>query len=150
MLTRFALALTTVLPCVLSAADPHIPDRVAACLKSADPGLQIDFRLNPFYLRADFDGDGKPDYAVLVKKGKERGIVVCRAATPKGTLLGAGVPFNEWRDLDFTSWATYEKRPAGSGVPKLFGEAIWLEWGESGSGLVYWNGSRFAWQQHRT
>jgi hypothetical protein len=41
----------------------------------------------------------------------------------------------------------YEKRPAGRGVPKLLGEAIWLEWGESGSGLVYWNGSKLAWQQ---
>lgn len=25
----------------------------------------ISDRINPFYLRGDFDGDGKPDYAIL-------------------------------------------------------------------------------------
>jgi len=147
MPTRTALILATILTSILQAADPHVPDRVAACLKSADPGLQVDFRLNPFYVRGDFDADGKADHAVLVKKGKDRGILVCRAAVVKGTLLGAGAPFNEWRDLDFSAWAAYEKRPAGSGVPNMIGEAIWLEWGESGSGLVYWNGRKFVWQQ---
>jgi hypothetical protein len=147
MLARTAVILAAVCACVLRAEDPNVPQRVAACLKSAEVPVQVDFRLNPFYIRADFDGDGKADYAVLVKKGKDRGIVVCRAAVAKGTVIGSGVPFNEWRDLDFSAWAAYEKRAAGSGVPRLLGEAIWLEWGERGSGLVYWNGHKFVWQQ---
>ena len=142
-----ALLLSIALTSTLGASDLYVPERVAACVKSAGQGVEIDARLNPVYIRGDFDGDGKPDYAVLVKKGKERGIIVCVAAAGKGTLLGAGVAFNEWRDLDFSRWAAYEKRPAGRGVPHLLGEAIWLEWGESGSGLVYWNGRKFIWQQ---
>src|SRR5215471_3270936 len=38
----------------------------------------ISARINPFYLRGDFDGDGKPDYAILVvlKKDQSKGIAI--------------------------------------------------------------------------
>jgi len=32
---------------------------------------EISTKLNPFYLRGDFDGDGKPDYAVLIESSHQ-------------------------------------------------------------------------------
>lgn len=139
-------------PCLANAVEPHTPARVAACMKSIDESVEIDHRLNPFYLRGDFDGDGRPDYAVLVKKGQDRGIVICRASSAKGVILGAGSAFNQMADMNFTSWDIYDKRPVEKGVgegrpPKLLGDAIWVEWEESASALVYWTGHKFAWYQ---
>ena len=138
--------------CLASASEPHTPARVAACMKSIDQSVEIDYRLNPFYVRGDFDGDGKPDYAVLVRKGQNRGIVICRAASVKAVILGAGSAFNQMTDMDFTSWDIYDKRPVEQGAgerppPKLLGDAIWIEWEESASALVYWTGRKFAWYQ---
>jgi hypothetical protein len=46
--------------------------------------------LNPFYLRGDFDGDGVPDYAVLVihRATKITGIAVLRSGAVKIEILG--------------------------------------------------------------
>jgi hypothetical protein len=132
--------------------DSQVPARVSACVKSAEEGLEIDRRLNPFYLRGDFDGDGRPDYAVLVRRGSNRGIALCRGSSPKAITLGAGSAFNEMTDLDFTSWHIYDKHFVERGVgegspPKLMGKAIWIEWDESASALIYWNGRGFSWYQ---
>ena len=76
------------LACLARAEEPDLPPRVAECMKHAGPSFEIDYRLNPFYLRGDLDGDKKPDDAVLVKKGPNRGIVICRSASPKTVRFG--------------------------------------------------------------
>ncbi len=119
----------------------------------------IDGRINPFYLRGDFDGDGHPDYAILVvaKKDRSRGIAIWLSSQKKIFVLGAGQPFkingDESADLDFLNvWRVYEKRPVEPGVeagppPKLIGEAILAGKRESANGLIYWNGKIFSWYQ---
>jgi len=119
----------------------------------------ISDRLNPFYLRGDFDGDGKPDYAVLVVSKKDRlnGIAIWLSGKAKIFVLGAGQPFKLGAEVtsDFTvldTWQVYGKKPVEQGVgagppPKLIGEAILAGKRESASGLIYWNGNRFAWYQ---
>jgi hypothetical protein len=49
-------------------------------------------KLNPFYLRGDFDGDGFPDYAVLVvnRTTKAVGIAMVRSRAKHIEVLGAG------------------------------------------------------------
>ena len=52
----------------------------------------LSFRVNPFHLHGDFNGDGKADTAVLVKQrstGKV-GIAIINGATDEVTILGAG------------------------------------------------------------
>jgi hypothetical protein len=112
--------------------------------------------MNPFYLRGDFNGDGKIDVAVLVKQRStgKLGIAVVHGATDKVTILGAGVAIGnggddfEWID----SWRVYSKdrvpRKAGEvSLPHLHGDAFLVEKSEAASALIYWNGKRYVWFQ---
>ena len=66
-------------------ADWNLPDTARVRLEKAGTLAHYDLadNLNPFYLRGDFDGDGKPDYAILVisKDTKKRGIAVIKSLT---------------------------------------------------------------------
>jgi hypothetical protein len=52
---------------------------------------KIDARINPYYMRGDFDGDGKPDFAVMVTRGnsKTSGLIICQG-DGRSFVLGAG------------------------------------------------------------
>jgi len=115
--------------------------------------------MNPFYLRGDFDGDGKPDYAFWIKaKAKgEVGIAVWLTSQRKAIVLGAGTPFRlngtKETNLNFLdTWKVFGKKEVERGVeagplPKLLGEAILAGKEQSSNGLIYWNGKSFAWYQ---
>jgi hypothetical protein len=130
----------------------EIPDAIAACLAKAGAGYEVSRKVTPSYLQGDFDGDGKPDCAVIVTRGRAQGVAVCRANGAPPVVLGAGAPFNDMKDLDFTSWQVHGKnrrvaRGFGAGrAPALLGDALLLEW-ESASAIVYWSGRRFLWYQ---
>jgi hypothetical protein len=117
---------------------------------------ELSFRINPFYLRGDFNGDGRTDIAVLVKQRStgKLGIAIISGATAKVTVLGAGTTIGnggddfEWMD----SWRCYSKgratREAGEGtVPHLRGDALLVGKSEAASALIYWNGKRYVWLQ---
>jgi hypothetical protein len=128
------------------------PIEVATCLRAAGPSYVLTTKIAPSYLNADFDGDAKPDVAAVVSRGKQQGLAVCLSGAPAPVVLGAGVAFNDMKDLDFTAWRLHPKnqrvaRGAGqSRPPMLKGDALYLEW-ESASAIVYWNGKRFVWYQ---
>ena len=119
----------------------------------------LDGSLNPFYLRGDFDGDRKPDYAVRVRAKVTHfsGIAIWLSSLHKWVVLGAGSNFEvsgvPTRNLDFLdTWQVYAKQPVEHGVesgpsPHLIGEAILAGKRESASGLIYWTGKRFVWYQ---
>jgi len=119
----------------------------------------VSTRMNPFYLRGDFDGDGVPDYAMLIesKKSHLKGIGIWLSSRKTIIVLGAGQPFiingSGSRNLDFlNTWQVYGKKPVEGGVkagppPTLVGEAILVGKQESASGLIYWNGKEFRWYQ---
>lgn len=120
---------------------------------------ELVFSMNPFYLRGDFDGDAKPDYALRIKSKKDgkTGIAFWLSSLRRFVILGAGIPWRagnslqadmDWMDLR----QVYGKRPIERGVeagspPKLIGEAVLAARSESASGIIYWNGKRFAWYQ---
>ena len=116
----------------------------------------VSFHLKPFYLRGDFNGDGKIDVAVLVKQHStgKIGIAIVHGATDKVTILGAGTAIGnggddfEWMD----SWQVYSKARAAhaageSRVPRLRGDALLVEKSNAASALIYWNGKRYVWSQ---
>jgi len=117
---------------------------------------EVAFRLNPFYLRGDFNGDGEIDVAVLVKQrstGKV-GIAIVYGGTNKVTILGAGTAIGnggddfEWMD----TWQIYSKTRVAPGgdvtnVPHFRGDALVVGKSEAASALIYWNGERYVWLQ---
>ena len=136
-----------------SILDYSIPDELSACMDQRAAGYALDGGVNPFYLRGDFDGDGKADYAAFVVREGKHGILVCWGRGGNPTVLGAGRRFIKMDDLTFTGWkvhargkkverGTYDVPP-----PKLRGDAIEVEWQEAASGLIYWAGEQFRWYQ---
>jgi hypothetical protein len=118
----------------------------------------IDGSMNPFYLRGDFDGDGKADYAIRIKsKGRgEDGIAIWLSSQKKMIVLGAGVPFSingkTTNVKVLNTWQVYPNGDVDRGVeagppPRLIGEAILAGKRGSASGLIYWNGKSFVWYQ---
>jgi hypothetical protein len=124
-----------------------------------DQVYSVSDRINPFYLRGDFDGDGRSDYAILVtaKKDHSKGIAIWLSSQKKVFVLGAGQPFQingeAITNLDFLDvWQVYGKKtvegaPEAGPPPKLIGEAILAGKAEAASGLIYWNGKNFLWYQ---
>jgi hypothetical protein len=116
---------------------------------------ELSFRVNPFYLRGDFIGDGKADIAVLVKQRStgKLGIAIITGATDKVTIVGAGNAIGnggddfEWMD----TWQVYSKgraiHDAEGSVPHLRGDALLVGKSEAASALIYWNGKRCVWFQ---
>lgn len=134
-------------------SDYNVPREVALCMKSLGPSYAISGKINPFYLRGDFFGNGKAVYAVLVENGNQQGLMVCPGGGAKPRVLGAGTEFNKMKDLNFNAWQVHAKtkgveRGVDEGKPPvLLGDAILIEWEESASALVYWNGKQFVWYQ---
>jgi hypothetical protein len=125
---------------------------------SISSGYLINKDLNPFYLRGDFDGDRKMDYALSIvdRKTKKKGIVIYHTGTKKYFLLGAGVKIQDGYDRDdldwMDAWTVYDKENVEQGVtsakpPKLKGEAIYAEKLESSSGIICWDGKGYRWYQ---
>jgi hypothetical protein len=139
-----------------------MPAEVTVCLGRVELSQRftVDMTLNPFYLRGDFDNDGKPDYLVRVVSSQhsKRGLIACwgkRGATP--TVIGAGrsIPSSinaQFDDLPMIGWYVYGRRPVEQGVgeddpPRLRGEAVVVHVRESASGILYWTGKAFRWYQ---
>jgi hypothetical protein len=141
-------------------ATAHLHDIPEVINKAVTNGLlakeyELSFRINPFYLHGDFNGDGKTDIAVLVKQRStgKLGIAIVNGTTDKVTVLGAGKAIGnggddfEWMD----SWQVYSKgraaQDAEGSVPHLHGDALLVGKREAASALIYWNGKRYVWLQ---
>jgi len=135
-----------------------IPDSVAKLFKAAGLDRQYDFssHLKPAYLTGDFDGDGKPDIAILVKQkssGKV-GIGVCHSSTNKVLFIGAGTEIGnggdnfDWMDIWNVTPKVVARKKVGKATAALVkGDALHIEKSESASALIYWNGRRYVWRQ---
>jgi hypothetical protein len=120
-------------------------------------GYAVTAHLNPYYLHADFDGDGRQDTALLVrhKASSKRGIAVLHSSDGRvhfigaGTSVGSGGDNFDWMD----AWHVQRRGPVGKGPhndtepPILKGDALHVIKTESASGLLYWSGERYEWYQ---
>ncbi|MGB7624953.1 MAG: hypothetical protein WBN92_21605, partial [Terriglobia bacterium] len=127
----------------LFASDPSIdlslPDEVSA--KFAQQHLwdrySISTRVNPFYQRGDFDGDGKPDFAVLVTANfsHEEAIVFVLSSRPKAIISPQrGRPCDGWIVLTPDATPTLKSNSKREGLVIKFG----------GPGILFvWDGEKF-------
>ena len=136
----------------------NVPETVskAFAAKKLDKRYEFSFHLNPFYLRGDFNGDGKPDIAILVKEkvSGKIGIAILHSGTNEVLFIGSGTEGSKGGDnfdwMDY--WYVYPKGVVHRGVgertvPHLIGEALLVGRSEAASGLFYWNGKRYLWYQ---
>jgi hypothetical protein len=160
-------ALVLILSVIVVHAANTLPENIPGKLRAAvdasafKASFDVGSWLNPFYLRGDFDGDGLPDYALLVTRHSDgkRGIAVWLSTRHQiqPTMIGAGkksrAGAGDEDDWDFfDAWQVYDKgivqQGAGDGKPpKLIGDAILIEKTEAASGIVFWDGKQFRWYQ---
>lgn len=112
--------------------------------------VELFYKLNPYYQRGDFDGDGQVDVALQVietKTGK-RGIAIVHRADRSVHIIGAGRPLGDRGDDFSWLWAWRVERPDHLRA-RLPGtrEALHVEKPESASGWVIWNGEAYVWVQ---
>jgi hypothetical protein len=114
------------------------------------------FRLNPFFLLGDFDGDHQTDAAILIRNvaSGQIGIAVIHRNSTHAIVLGAGRSVGNggadfaWMD----NWTLYPKgtlkqSPWEKHGAQLHGDALWVAKSESASAFLYWNGRDYAWYQ---
>lgn len=129
----------------------NVPFAISKCLQNTTNNLEISRRMNPFYLRGDFDGDGKIDYVVLVRerKSNKQGYAFCFAGNNrKLQIAGAGTAIalaDGIRDDDLTGLDVWGVAESWSTNPKM--DALYLARAESGSGILYWDGTQMVWKQ---
>ena len=148
--------------------DWNLPDSVEKRFEAARllESYDLSDRVNPFYLRGDFDGDGKPDYAVLVtNKRSKKSAVAIALSTKSGVdvIGGEGMKLRvgtekdgyDLEDFDWMdAWQVHKRVPLSRNefndhatIPKMSGEGIMVERTEAASALIYWDGKSFRWYQ---
>ena len=152
--------------------DWQIPRTVTTCVASFAPlassPLKINLDINPYYLRGDFDGDGRMDLAIAMRSVNDDtklGTGICRGGMPP-VLLGAickGKPFSDdpadsiasvgWTVItrDFLALALKKSNPSrhiktgiGSKLARAKGEMIYMPY-EDAEGLIFYADGRFQW-----
>ena len=154
-LASFLLFFPTIAFAQLTLKD-QLPPWAAERWTSAAGQLQVEIssRINPFFQRGDFDGDGRPDLAVLVqdKANHKIGILILHR-NGKQTLLGAGQTFAnggddfEWMDLWWVEDRSAVQQSHDDPAIKLQGDGLLIAKEGSASALVYFKAGKFHWQQ---
>ena len=105
-------------------------------------GYQLVQKLKPSFYVGDFNGDGASDVALLIKEKATTkvGIAIVEGGQGKIKIVGAGKSFGNGGD-DFSWMDVWSVRHAGK-VDRLY-----VAKSESASAVIYWDGSKFKWQQ---
>ena len=148
--------------------DWNLPDAVQKRMEDGHMFEQytLSDHVNPFYLRGDFDGDGKPDYAVLIvnKSSRKTALAISLSTLNAIQLLGAngkklrvGSQADSYDLSDFDwmdAWQVYDHTELTpnelndkSTLGRMAGEGLLVEKTEAASSLIYWDGTKFRWYQ---
>lgn len=127
----------------------HLPDEAWKCANhfQSSSKYKVIRRINPFYLRADIDGDHKFDYLILIRRLSDNkdGILVC---SNKPEILFAGTVIDdiggeETDDLNRVDYWYVYNFPIGEGLenmpppPEAIGEVILIGRTETWSQALY-------------
>lgn len=140
--------------------ESNLPDELEFFYQQGDIMKLYSLRtdLNPFYLRGDFDGDKKLDYAISIieKKTNKKGILIFHMRTKTHYIVGAGNFLRNKSKTDdyfwMDAWKVYTGKNVKIGIGEtqkitIKGEAILVIKTESSSGLLYWTGKEYDWYQ---
>ncbi len=140
--------------------DVWAPTAIDECMAKVNVGEPFKFEtsFNPFYLRADLDGNEVADYAVLIKgqNTRKRGVVICKdskqpfvfgeLSKPKSSLSSFendNFVTNQW-EISTKEYTRIHADPQGRKIsPNAKGESILFVF-EGGEGVsIYWDGKSF-------
>jgi hypothetical protein len=133
------------------------PTAILDCLRTVGGDLEFRSDLNPFYLRGDLLGTGKPVYAVGIRRKSplQVGVALCPSeGAPIVLMPGLDNRFTS-KDLTVTHfvaphWEVYTRAQArdllknNHKMGRPLGESIAMMW-EDGIGLLFFNGKKFQW-----
>ncbi len=121
---------------------------------------EVDDRLNPLYLEADFNGDDRLDIAVPIrhKKSDKEGLAIIHGETGDIHIIGAGIQIKNGLSDDMSIidiWKINRKEKNEVGVEENTGTgekgelilnapSLQVEKSEVGGGQIYWNGKEYA------
>lgn len=99
-------------------------------------------KLQPSFYVGDFNGDGTSDVALLIRERTTAkvGIAIVQGGEGKVRIVGAGKSFGNGGD-DFSWMDAWSIRHTGN-VDRLQ-----VARSEAASAVIYWDGSRYKWQQ---
>jgi hypothetical protein len=99
-------------------------------------------KLEPSFYVGDFNGDAKSDVALLIKEKTTAkvGIAIIDGGESKIQIVGAGRSFGNGGD-DFSWMDAWSVRHSGK-VDRLY-----VAKNEAASAVIYWDGSKYKWQQ---
>jgi len=139
------------------------PTAVQNCLPKVkmDESIEFDLSVNPFYLRLDFDGNKKIDYAIRIrgKKTNAEGLLICidgekpftfgelaKSKTPLTDIEGDNFLMNDWdvvpkEEMKFSP--TYPPEGKSREGANAKGEAIVFAFPVDGVRYIYWDGKEF-------
>jgi hypothetical protein len=158
---RLAVALVAIGLCAARAASAQASPEAAAALSlpewAAGPmhgpslaAFEIVYRLNPHYQQGDFDGDGRLDIAVLIRRRTthQEGVVIVHRRDLSVHVLGAGRALGNGGD-DFAWLDEWSVRPGADvhDVRARGRDALYVGKSESGGGLIWWSGREYGWTQ---
>jgi len=107
------------------------------------PGSPFTAGSNPLSIAAgDFNGDGRSDVALLIEERTTRkvGIAILESRKNQFKILGAGKSFGNGGD-DFNWMDVWSMRHSGKADQLYVGKK------EAASAVIYWDGSKYKWQQ---
>jgi hypothetical protein len=99
-------------------------------------------KLEPSFYVGDFNGDGKPDVALLIseKTTAKVGIAIVERGETKIKIVGAGKSLENGGD-DFSWMDVWSIRHSGK-VDRLY-----VAKSEAAGAVIYWDGSKYKWRQ---
>ena len=125
----------------------HAAEGPPACaMKAFNEKLSTRYELfqkpEPSFYVGDFNGDGTSDVALLIKEKATTkvGIAIFEGEERKIKIIGAGKSFGNGGD-DFSWMDVWSVRHTGK-VDRLY-----VAKSETASAVIYWDGSKYKWQQ---
>ena len=126
-----------------------------------DDRYTITYQLYPYYLKGDFNGDERRDIAIPIsdKASGKAGIAIFHGKKPQAlntqvVIVSAGKPLGKaGDDIRWVNFWNVDKRKSRSlemadkSIQTLKTDALIVGRRDSTSGMIYWDGKKYAWSK---